>query len=89
MVRLDGEKMSKSLGNLVFVGDLLEKWEAPAIRLAVAAHHYRVEWEWNDALMHQASARLQRGAKPELVMQASRLCVTHSMTTWTHLERSN
>ena len=60
MVRLGGEKMSKSLGNLVFVGDLLKEWEAPAIRLAVAAHHYRIEWEWNDALMHQAKARLER-----------------------------
>ena len=33
MVRMDGEKMSKSLGNLVFVSDLLKKWDAAAIRL--------------------------------------------------------
>ncbi|MGH9116061.1 MAG: cysteine--tRNA ligase, partial [Acidimicrobiales bacterium] len=41
MVRLDGVKMSKSLGNLVFVHDLLKEWEGPAVRLAVLAHHYR------------------------------------------------
>ncbi|MBO0748474.1 MAG: cysteine--tRNA ligase, partial [Acidimicrobiaceae bacterium] len=41
MVRLEGTKMSKSLGNLLFVHDLLKDWEAPAIRLAVLAHHYR------------------------------------------------
>jgi L-cysteine:1D-myo-inositol 2-amino-2-deoxy-alpha-D-glucopyranoside ligase len=58
MVSMDGEKMSKSLGNLVFVADLLEKWEPGAIRLAVAAHHYRAEWEWSDELMPRAAARL-------------------------------
>jgi L-cysteine:1D-myo-inositol 2-amino-2-deoxy-alpha-D-glucopyranoside ligase len=60
MVRYQGEKMSKSLGNLVFVGDLLKDWDAPAVRLAVLAHHYRTEWEWTDRLMPQAAARLRR-----------------------------
>ncbi|MGH9178012.1 MAG: cysteine--tRNA ligase, partial [Acidimicrobiales bacterium] len=41
MVRMDGEKMSKSLGNLVFVSDLRKEWDPRAIRLAVAANHYR------------------------------------------------
>ena len=41
MVGLDGEKMSKSLGNLVFVGDLLKDWEPSAVRLALLDHHYR------------------------------------------------
>jgi L-cysteine:1D-myo-inositol 2-amino-2-deoxy-alpha-D-glucopyranoside ligase len=60
MVRMDGEKMSKSLGNLVFVGDLLKEHEAPAIRLAVAAHHYRDSWEWRRELMDEAGERLAR-----------------------------
>lgn len=60
MVRLDGTKMSKSLGNLVFVHDLLKDWEAPAIRLAIIAHHYRSSWDWHDGLMPEASARLAR-----------------------------
>ena len=43
---LDGEKMSKSLGNLVFVGDLVKEWEPMAVRLALLGHHYREDWEW-------------------------------------------
>lgn len=60
MVRLDGTKMSKSLGNLVFVHDLLKEWAPAAIRLAVISHHYRGEWDWTDQLMPEASERLER-----------------------------
>ncbi len=63
MVRLDGEKMSKSLGNLVFVGDLLREWEPAAIRLAVAAHHYRTPWDWYDELLPEATQRLANWRK--------------------------
>jgi L-cysteine:1D-myo-inositol 2-amino-2-deoxy-alpha-D-glucopyranoside ligase len=59
MVRLDGVKMSKSLGNLVFVGDLLKEWEPSAIRLAILKHHYRSDWDWHDALMPEATERLR------------------------------
>jgi L-cysteine:1D-myo-inositol 2-amino-2-deoxy-alpha-D-glucopyranoside ligase len=58
MVRMDGEKMSKSLGNLVFVSDLLKSYDARAIRLGVVAHHYRDSWEWDDEVMPAAAARL-------------------------------
>ena len=58
MVRMDGEKMSKSLGNLVFVSDLRQQWDVRAIRLAIVAHHYRDSWEWNDTIMPTAAARL-------------------------------
>jgi L-cysteine:1D-myo-inositol 2-amino-2-deoxy-alpha-D-glucopyranoside ligase len=58
MVRMDGEKMSKSLGNLVFISDLRKEWSPAAIRLAVAAHHYRDSWEWHDGLMPSAGERL-------------------------------
>jgi L-cysteine:1D-myo-inositol 2-amino-2-deoxy-alpha-D-glucopyranoside ligase len=60
MVRMDGEKMSKSLGNLVFVSDLRKAWDPRAIRLAVLAHHYRVEWDWTDEVMSVAAQRLAR-----------------------------
>ncbi len=60
MVRMDGEKMSKSLGNLVFVSDLAETWDPRAIRLAVVEHHYRVPWEWDDTCMPRAQERLER-----------------------------
>ena len=46
LVGLDGTKMSKSLGNLVFVRDLLADWEPAAVRLALLDHHYRGDWEW-------------------------------------------
>jgi L-cysteine:1D-myo-inositol 2-amino-2-deoxy-alpha-D-glucopyranoside ligase len=60
MVRLDGTKMSKSLGNLAFVHDLLKDWEAPALRLAVIGNHYRADWDWEDSLMVESSERLAR-----------------------------
>ena len=62
MVKLDDEKISKSLGNLVFVSDLLKDWDPRAIRLAVLSHHYRFSWEWRDELMDEATERLSRWA---------------------------
>ena len=58
MVRMDGEKMSKSLGNLVFVSELRKEWDTRAIRLATLAQHYRTPWEWTDETMPTAAARL-------------------------------
>ena len=60
MVRMDGEKMSKSLRNLVFVSDLRETWDPRVIRLAVLAHHYRHPWDWDDKVMPAAAERLAR-----------------------------
>jgi L-cysteine:1D-myo-inositol 2-amino-2-deoxy-alpha-D-glucopyranoside ligase len=61
MVRLDGEKMSKSLGNLVFVSGLLAEGADPmAIRLAILAHHYRPDWDWTADGLAAATARLAR-----------------------------
>ncbi len=60
MVKLGGEKMSKSLGNLVFLTDLLRSWEAGAVRLAISAHHYRLSWEWDDGLLPASRDRLER-----------------------------
>lgn len=58
MVRMDGEKMSKSLGNLVFVSELSKDWDPRSIRLACIGHHYRDSWEWHDELMGAATERL-------------------------------
>jgi L-cysteine:1D-myo-inositol 2-amino-2-deoxy-alpha-D-glucopyranoside ligase len=58
MVFKDGEKMSKSLGNLVFVDALRKEWDPRSIRLAVIEHHYRNEWEWDDRLMPRNHQRL-------------------------------
>jgi L-cysteine:1D-myo-inositol 2-amino-2-deoxy-alpha-D-glucopyranoside ligase len=60
MVCLDGVKMSKSLGNLVFVHDLLKEWTPSAIRLAVLANRYRIDWSWEEDMMPAATERLER-----------------------------
>ena len=60
MVRMDGEKMSKSLGNLVFVSELRKQWDPMAIRLVLVENHYREEWEWDDTRMPRAAERLDR-----------------------------
>jgi L-cysteine:1D-myo-inositol 2-amino-2-deoxy-alpha-D-glucopyranoside ligase len=60
MVRMDGEKMSKSLGNLVFVSELAKTWDPRAIRLACVQHHYRDSWEYDDDLLPAAADRLER-----------------------------
>ncbi len=58
LVGLGGTKMSKSLGNLVFVGDLLKEWEPAAVRLALLDHHYRPDWEWTGDDLPAAARRL-------------------------------
>jgi L-cysteine:1D-myo-inositol 2-amino-2-deoxy-alpha-D-glucopyranoside ligase len=65
LIGKDGQKMSKSLGNLVFVDALRKEWEPMAIRLAIVEHHYRTEWEWDDDLMPRSAKRLDawRGAR--------------------------
>ena len=59
MVFMDGHKMSKSLGNLVFVDKLRTEWDPRAIRLAIIEHHYRREWEWDDTLMPRNADRIR------------------------------
>jgi L-cysteine:1D-myo-inositol 2-amino-2-deoxy-alpha-D-glucopyranoside ligase len=59
MVGYEGEKMSKSRGNLVLVSRLRELGADPmAIRTALLAHHYRADWEWTDADLVRAAERL-------------------------------
>lgn len=54
MVSYQGEKMSKSLGNLVLVSDLLERFSANAIRLMLLLNNYREPWEYTDRHMEEA-----------------------------------
>lgn len=64
MVGFEGEKMSKSKGNLVLVSTLRETGNDPmAIRLALLAHHYRSDWEWVNADLERAIERLARWRK--------------------------
>jgi L-cysteine:1D-myo-inositol 2-amino-2-deoxy-alpha-D-glucopyranoside ligase len=54
MVRHQGEKMSKSLGNLVMVRELLDACSPDGVRLYLAQHHYRQAWEHDAAMLQQA-----------------------------------
>ena len=70
MVGLDGEKMSKSKGNLVLVSTLRRAGVDPAaIRLAILSNHYRTDWFWTEDLLEQSQRRLatwrEAAAKPE------------------------
>jgi len=61
MVGLHGQKMSKSLGNLVLVSQLRANGvDAMAVRLAILDHHYAADWEWTDEVLHAAQVRLDR-----------------------------
>ena len=60
MVSYEGEKMSKSIGNLVFVSDLLKTADPRAIRLALMRHHYRAGFEWYDTDLDEGNALLHR-----------------------------
>jgi L-cysteine:1D-myo-inositol 2-amino-2-deoxy-alpha-D-glucopyranoside ligase len=59
MVGLDGTKMSKSLGNLVFTDDLVRSASPAAVRLLLAAHHHRSAWSYHPDLLEEAVARLR------------------------------
>ncbi|HXG40287.1 MAG TPA: cysteine--tRNA ligase [Candidatus Limnocylindrales bacterium] len=60
MVRMAGEKMSKSLGNMVFVEELLPRAGAGALRLYLLSYRYRDEWDWSEAALAAARTRLDR-----------------------------
>ena len=88
MVFMDGHKMSKSRGNLVFVDALRRQWDPRVIRLGIVAHHYRSEWEWNEGIMPAAAERLARwkssstgGATDAGVLDAVRACLDEDLAT--------
>jgi L-cysteine:1D-myo-inositol 2-amino-2-deoxy-alpha-D-glucopyranoside ligase len=63
MVRHGGEKMSKSLGNLVWARDLLKEHSADALRLYLAAHHYAIEWSHDPGMLDWAGTVARRLAE--------------------------
>ncbi len=91
MVGLDGEKMSKSKGNLVLVSRERQAGSDPmAIRLALLAHHYRTEWFWTDSDLLDAQERLDvwrgaisRGTGPDgaAAVDALRAALTNDLDT--------
>ena len=90
MVSYEGEKMSKSLGNLVFVSDLLKVADPRAIRLALMRHHYRAGFEWYDTDLDEGNALLRRliaaaerpdGADPRPFAERARAALDNDLDT--------
>ena len=86
MVLKDGEKMSKSLGNLVFVDQLRTFWDPRSIRIAIIEHHYRTEWEWDETLMPRSSKRLTQwvasvGGTQSDLLDSVRACLDNDLDT--------
>ncbi|MGW6283317.1 cysteine--1-D-myo-inosityl 2-amino-2-deoxy-alpha-D-glucopyranoside ligase [Kribbella sp. NPDC055071] len=91
MVGLDGEKMSKSKGNLVLVSkERLAGIDPMAIRLALLMHHYRTDWFWMDSDLLDGQERLDvwrgaigRGSGPDgaAVVDAVRAALTNDLDT--------
>jgi L-cysteine:1D-myo-inositol 2-amino-2-deoxy-alpha-D-glucopyranoside ligase len=87
MVSYDGEKMSKSLGNLVMVSHLRADGHDPmATRLALLAHHYRDEWEWSasdiaigDDRLARWQLAVQRAAAPAAPIPELRAALTDDL----------
>ena len=67
MVRYAGEKMSKSLGNLIMVSDLLKQYSPDAIRLYLGSHHYRNAWEFQEEGLREAKDQAQKLTQALLV----------------------
>jgi cysteinyl-tRNA synthetase len=57
---MGGEKMSKSLGNVVLLNDLLKDWDGEVIRFAMLSGHYRAPLDWTTDLLEQAKTTLNR-----------------------------
>jgi L-cysteine:1D-myo-inositol 2-amino-2-deoxy-alpha-D-glucopyranoside ligase len=86
MVFKDGEKMSKSLGNLVFVDALRTEWDPRSIRLGIIEHHYRNEWEWDETLMPRNHDRLVSwkasiGGQASSLLDEVRACLDDDLDT--------
>jgi len=59
-VTINGEKMAKSLGNIILVKDLAEDFHGEVIRLALLSSHYRQGLDWNEKVIHQANKLINK-----------------------------
>ena len=59
-VTINGEKMAKSLGNIILVKDLAENFHGEVIRLALLSSHYRQGLDWNEKVIHQANKLINK-----------------------------
>ena len=59
-VTIEGEKMSKSLGNIILVRELTDLYHGEVIRLALLSSHYRQGLDWNEKVIHQANKLINK-----------------------------
>ena len=59
-VTINGEKMAKSLGNIILVKDLAKNYHGEVIRLALLSSHYRQGLDWNEKVIHQANKLINK-----------------------------
>jgi cysteinyl-tRNA synthetase len=59
-VTVNGEKMSKSLGNISLIKDLTDSNHGEVVRLALLSSHYRQAFDWNEKVIHQSKRLLDK-----------------------------
>ncbi len=77
-VMYEGEKMSKSLGNLIMVSDLLKTYSPNAIRYLLLSHHYHEPWEYSRTELDEAAKKIQAIEKRLQKLSPSTTDVTDS-----------
>ena len=60
MLNIDGEKMSKSLGNIFYIRDYLENFDGEILRLALLSGHYRQSINWTNETINQSKNTLDK-----------------------------
>jgi len=78
LLTMNKQKMSKSLGNYIEIGDVLKKWEARTIRMFVASSHYQSNLDWSEKNLSQAKKNLER--IDEFVNKLKAQNVKHNVT---------
>ncbi|MEM3285295.1 MAG: class I tRNA ligase family protein, partial [Fervidicoccaceae archaeon] len=71
MLTIRGEKMSKSLGNMIYIDEVLKRWSPEVIRIWVLSSHYRSQLEFNEESLQQHEANQQRLATAYRELRAS------------------
>lgn len=70
-ITVNGQKMSKSLGNVLLVRELLKKFDGETLRLAMLMTHYRHSMDWSDQTLNQAKQSLNRFYRALGTLEAS------------------
>ena len=60
MIKFDGDKMSKSLGNILYINDLLKEYDGEVLRYVLLSTHYRQPLNWSEKSLKQAKTSLDR-----------------------------